>query len=310
MKQFTSVADVIDVPQLIESVRSMKGTQQLDFARGKNLAMLFFNPSLRTRMSTQTAAYNLGMTVSTLDAHQGWKLETEPGSIMNGDAQEQLQDAIRVMSGYTDLLAIRSFAGLQNKQDDYAETLLNECIRHSDKPVISLESAIRHPLQSLTDMVTIAELGIKKPKIAVTWAPHPKALPQAVVNSFLEWTPFLEADVWLAHPEGYELGQQFSKHAHITHNQQEALEGADIVYCKNWSSVTNYGQRLSGNDHWTVDSRKMQHTNNAHFMHCLPIRRNVVATDEVVDTSIVYQQAKNRIWAAQTVLQQLLLSCS
>lgn len=310
MKQFTSVADVVDVPQLIESVRSMKGTQQLDFAKGKNLAMLFFNPSLRTRMSTQAAAYNLGMSVSMLDAQQGWKLETEPGAIMNADAQEHLQDVIRVMSGYTDILAIRSFANLQNKQDDYAETLLNACIRYSDKPVISLESATRHPLQSLTDMVTIAELGIKKPKIAVTWAPHPKALPQAVVNSFLEWTPFLEADVWLTHPAGYELDEQFSKHAQITQNQEEALEDADIVYCKNWSSVTHYGQRLEGNDHWTVDFKKMQLTNNAHFMHCLPIRRNVVATDEVIDTSIVYRQAQNRIWAAQTVLHQLLSSCS
>lgn len=310
MKQFTSVADVVDVPQLIESVRSMKGTQQLDFAQGKNLAMLFFNPSLRTRMSTQAAAYNLGMTVSTVDAHQGWKLETEPGAIMNGDAQEHLQDAIRVMSGYTDVLAIRSFAGLQNKHDDYAETLLNACIQYSDKPVISLESAIRHPLQSLTDMVTIAELRIKKPKIAVTWAPHPKALPQAVVNSFLEWTPFLEADVWLTHPEGYELDEQFAKHAHITHNQQEALEDADIVYCKNWSSVTSYGQRIDGNDHWTIDAQKMAFTNNARFMHCLPIRRNVVASDDVIDNSIVYQQAQNRIWAAQTVLHQLLSSCS
>ncbi|MBI3238128.1 MAG: acetylornithine carbamoyltransferase [Flavobacteriia bacterium] len=310
MKQFTSVTDVIDVPQLIEAVRSMKGTQQLDFAKGKNLAMLFFNPSLRTRMSTQAAAYNLGMTVSTLDAHQGWKLETEPGAIMNSDAQEHLQDAIRVMSSYTDILAIRSFANLQHQQDDYAETLLNACIEYSDKPVISLESAIRHPLQSLTDMVTIAELGIKKPKIAVTWAPHPKALPQAVVNSFLEWTPFLEADVWLAHPEGYELDAHFSKHAHVTHNQHEALQNADIVYCKNWSSVIHYGQRLEGNDHWTIDAQKMTFTNNAHFMHCLPIRRNVIATDDVINDSIVYRQAENRIWSAQTVLQQLLSSCS
>jgi N-succinyl-L-ornithine transcarbamylase len=310
MKQFTSVADVVDVPQLIESVRSMKGTQQLDFAQGKNLAMLFFNPSIRTRMSTQAAAYNLGMTVSTLDAHQGWKLETEPGAIMNGDAQEHLQDAIRVMSSYTDVLAIRSFAGLQNKHDDYAEKMLNACIQYSDKPVISLESAIRHPLQSLTDMVTIAELRIKKPKIAVTWAPHPKALPQAVVNSFLEWTPFLEADVWLTHPERYELDEQFAKHANITHNQQEALEDADIVYCKNWSSVTNYGHCMDGNDHWTIDAQKIAFTNNARFMHCLPIRRNVVAMDDVIDTSIVYQQAENRIWAAQTVLHQLLSSCS
>lgn len=310
MKQFTSVADVIDVPQLIEAVRSMKGTQQLHFAKGKNLAMLFFNPSLRTRMSTQAAAYNLGMTVSTMDAHQGWKLETEGGAIMNGDAQEHLQDAIRVMSSYTDILAIRSFANLQSQQDDYAETLLSACIEYSDKPVISLESAIRHPLQSLTDMVTIAELGIKKPKIAVTWAPHPKALPQAVVNSFLEWTPFLEADVWLTHPEGYELDAQFSKHAHVTDNQQEALQDADIVYCKNWSSVTHYGQRLEGNDHWTIDAQKMAFTNKAHFMHCLPIRRNVVATDDVINDSIVYRQAENRIWSAQTVLHQLLSSCS
>lgn len=306
MKQFTSLADVPDPVGLIEKALLMKGKQLPDFAKGKNLSMLFFNPSLRTRMSTQAAAYNLGMTVSVLEANQAWKLEMEEGAIMNGDAQEHIKDAIRVMSLYTDILAVRAFPSLQNKEDDYSESLLSECISYSEKPVISLESAIRHPLQSLTDMMTIREIGLKRPKIAVTWAPHPKCLPQAVVNSFLEWSQVLDAEVVLAHPPGYELDPEFTKGVHVTHNQAEALEGADVVYVKNWSSVTNYGLRLEGFDHWTVTEEKMQRTHSGKFMHCLPVRRNVVATDAVIDQGIVYQQAANRVWAAQAVLAEIL----
>lgn len=306
MKQFTQLSDVADPMALVEKVLSVKGTQDLTTGHGKNLTMLFFNPSLRTRMSTQKAAYNLGMSVSALDAGQGWKLETVPRAIMNGDAQEHICDAIRVMSRYTDILAVRSFPGLQNKEEDYSELIMNAVIENSSVPVISLESATRHPLQSLTDMATILETGIKRPKIAVTWAPHPKCLPQAVVNSFLEWSSVLDADVWLAHPPGYELDNQFSQHATVTYNQQEALEDADFVYCKNWSTVSPYGQRLEGLDHWTVDSAKMGLTKQGKFMHCLPVRRNVVVMDDVLDQSVVYEQAANRVWAAQAVLLELL----
>lgn len=306
MKQFTGVKDVPDVEALIDKVLSVKGKQQLNFATGKNLSMLFFNPSLRTRMSTQAAAYNLGMSVSALDAGQGWTLELEEGAIMNGDTQEHIKDAIRVLSSYTDILAVRSFPGLVSREDDYSEKVLSQCIKHSEKPILSLESATRHPLQSLTDMATITELGIKRPKIAVTWAPHPKKLPQAVVNSFLEWSAFLDADVWLAHPEGYELHPEFTAGATVTHNQAEALADADIVYCKNWSSYSDYGNKPPVAENWTVDAQKMGLTKKAAFMHCLPVRRNVVVTDSVLDDSIIYQQAVNRVWAAQAVLMELL----
>jgi N-succinyl-L-ornithine transcarbamylase len=210
------------------------------------------------------------------------------------------------LSSYTDILAVRSFPSLTSKEDDYQEKLLKACLEYSDKPVISLESATRHPLQSLTDVMTISEFGIKKPKIAVTWAPHPKCLPQAVVNSFLEWSQVLEADVWLAHPDGYELDEQFTNGVNVTNSQEEALRDADFVYCKNWSSYSHYGQNLGGNEHWTVTKEKMNLTKNGKFMHCLPVRRNIVVTDEVLDNSIVYQQAANRVWAAQAVIKEIL----
>lgn len=306
MKQFTAVSDVPDVPALMEKVLSLKGTKELDFGMGKNLTMLFLNPSLRTRMSTQAAAYNLGMSVSVLDAQQGWKLELENGAVMNQDAQEHIKDAVRVMSAYTDVLAVRSFPELMHKEMDYSEPILSAFLEHSTVPVLSLESATRHPLQSLTDMVTIAESGIKRPKIAVTWAPHPKKLPQAVVNSFLEWSHFIDAEVVLAHPEGYELDPVFTRGIAQTYNQQEALEGADFVYAKNWSAVAQYGQQLPVDRDWRITQAKMATTREGKFMHCLPIRRNVIATDEVIDVSMIIEQAANRIWAAQAVLKELL----
>lgn len=306
MKQFTQLSDVSNPHELIEKVLRMKGTQDLEFGKGQNLSMLFFNPSLRTRLSTQNAAYNLGMSVSVLEANQAWKLETELGAIMNVDAQEHIKDAIRVMSLYTDILAVRAFPSLVNKEDDYSEKLLNACIKYSEKPVISLESAIRHPLQSLTDMATIHEFGLKRPKIAVTWAPHPKCLPQAVVNSFLEWSTILDAEIVLAHPVGYELDKQFTKGIHVTNNQQEALEGADFVYCKNWSSYSSYGQKLEVEQNWIIDEQKMAKTNAGKFMHCLPVRRNVVVSDAVLDSSIVYEQAGNRLWTAQAVIHEII----
>jgi len=306
MKQFTQLSDVPNPQELIEKVLRIKGTQNLDFGKGKNLSMLFFNPSLRTRLSTQNAAYNLGMSVSTLEAGQAWKLETEPGAVMVGDAQEHICDAIRVMSLYTDILAVRAFPSLTNKEEDYAEKLLNACIKYSEKPVISLESATRHPLQSLADMATIHSFGLKRPKIAVTWAPHPKCLPQAVVNSFLEWSRVLDAEIVLAHPKGYELDKQFTAGIQITNNQEEALEGADFVYCKNWSSYTSYGQKLEVEESWTVTEQKMAKTNAGKFMHCLPVRRNVVVSDAVLDSSIVYRQAENRLWSAQAVLHEII----
>lgn len=306
MKQFTSVADVPDVEALITKALTIKGKQLPDFAKGKNLSMLFFNPSLRTRMSTQAAANNLGMNVSVLDAGQGWKLELEEGAVMDGDTQEHIKDAIRVLSSYSDVLAVRAFPGLSSRDDDYSEKILNQCIRYSNKPVLSLESATRHPLQSLADVMTIHEQGIKKPKIAVTWAPHPKKIPHCVVNSFLEWSAFLDADVWLAHPEGYELAPEFVSHTTVTNNQAEALADADFVYCKNWSSYTDYGNKLPVEGNWTVDQVKMDLTNKGRIMHCLPVRRNVEATDEVLDNGLIYKQAENRLWAAQAVLMELL----
>lgn len=306
MKQFTCAGDVGDVGALIEKVMQIKGSRNPRFGEGKNLAMLFFNPSLRTRMSTQKAAYNLGMSVTAMDASQSWKMELEPGAIMNGEAQEHIRDAVRVMSEYTDILAVRSFPDLVDKETDYQEQILRAFLTYSAVPVLSLESTTRHPLQSLADVVTIAESGLKRPKIAVSWAPHPKSLPQAVVNSFLEWSTFLDAEVVLAHPEGYEPDPVFTQGIRVTHNQDEALHGADFVYVKNWSSVTHYGQRLPGNDDWMITAEKMRHTRDGRFMHCLPVRRNVVVTDEVLDASIVYAQAANRVWATQAVLMELL----
>ncbi|QCK16309.1 N-acetylornithine carbamoyltransferase [Mangrovivirga cuniculi] len=308
MKQFTSIHDVENVEALIEKALFFKQNPIHSYlGERKVLGMVFFNPSLRTRMSTQKAAYNLGMDVIALNAGaDGWAIETKDGVIMDGDKPEHINEAVQIMSSYCDLLAVRTFAGLQNRLADYSEAILTKFIQLSKVPILSLESATLHPLQSLTDMMTIRELDIKKPKVVLTWAPHPKALPQAVPNSFLQWVTKSDAEVVVTHPEGYELDIQFSQDCKIEYDQNKALEGADIVYAKNWSSYSAYGHILSTDRSWTVTKEKMALTNNASFMHCLPLRRNMIATDEVVNDSVVINQAGNRVWAAQAVLNELL----
>jgi len=309
MKKFTAVKDVENVEELILSALDAKRNplQNNQLGAGKTIGLVFMNPSLRTRLSTEKAAQNLGLNVLVIDVSKdGWKLELEDGPVMDGDTQEHLKDAIKVLDMYCDLLAVRCFPGLENAKEDYAEPILNAFIQNFNGPVISLESATRHPLQSLADLITIKEKSIDKPKVVVSWAPHPKKLPQAVVNSFLEWVVETNAEVVLAHPKGYELSDEFVSGVVVNHNQDEALAGADFVYCKNWSSFSNYGETPEVQEDWTITDEKMKLTNNGQFMHCLPIRRNVVATDNVIDNSLVYQQAGNRVWAAQAVLKTLL----
>ncbi|MDX1636993.1 MAG: N-acetylornithine carbamoyltransferase [Balneolaceae bacterium] len=308
MKKFTRVSDADDVGALINEAIALKADPfQSDIGRQKTLAMIFLNPSLRTRMSTQKAAHNLGMDTIVMNMDRdGWKLEFEDGAVMDGATVEHIKDAAQVISRYCDILAIRSFARFEDREEDYSEQVLGQLVEHASVPVVSMESATRHPLQSLADLVTIAETGIKQPKIAVTWAPHPKPLPHAVVNSFLEWIRTTDAEVTLTHPAGYELDEEFSSGVNVTHEQRAALEGADFVYTKSWASYSHYGQHLDVDENWTVTAEKMALTNNGRFMHCLPVRRNVVAEDTVIDDSIVYEQALNRVCSCQSVLKTIL----
>lgn len=314
MKQFISVSDVPSVPRLADIALDYKSNPFKDKGLGENksIGMIFLNPSLRTRLSTQVAAKNLGMEpiVFNIDK-EGWALEMTDGVIMNGNTSEHVKEAAAVMGQYFDILAIRTFPGLKNKEEDYTEKYINQFIRYAGKPVVSLESATLHPLQSLTDVITIRERWNqpRKPKVVMTWAPHVKALPQAVPNSFAEWmNAWGEVDFTITHPEGYELDPKFSGNAHIEHNQDKALEGADFVYVKNWSSYEDYGKIACTDPSWQFTNAKLQHTNNAKVMHCLPVRRNVVIADEVLDgpNSIVIQEAGNRVWAAQAVLSEIL----
>lgn len=316
MKQFISVEDVPSVPRLVGTALDYKKNPYKDKTLGehKTLGMIFLNPSLRTRLSTQVAARNLGMeaVVFNIDK-EGWALEMNDGVIMNGNASEHVKEAAAVMGQYFDILAIRTFPGLKDRQEDYTEKYINQFIKYAGVPVVSLESATLHPLQSLTDTITIKERWDqpRKPKVVMTWAPHVKALPQAVPNSFAQWmNAWGEADFVIAHPEGYELDEQFSGRATILHNQDQALEGADFVYVKNWSSYTDYGSILSTDPSWMMTNDKLKGTNNASVMHCLPVRRNVVIADEVLDgpQSIVIPEAGNRVWAAQAVLSEILKS--
>lgn len=308
MKQFTSVHDVPDLESLVAEASALKADPfQSSLGNRKTLGLVFFNASLRTRMSTHKAAANLGMSVITMNTGtDGWKIEFEDGKVMSGDTQEHIKDAVRVMSSYVDVLAVRTFANLVDPQIDYEERVLNAFIRYSSVPVISLESATLHPLQSLADLLTIREeYHLQKPKVVLSWAPHPRALPQAVANSFLQWMHAANLDITVACPEGMELHPDFMQNAQVIHNQKEAFEGADIIYTKNWSSFSSYG-KIHSDDSWIINEEKMSLTNNGHFMHCLPIRRNVIATDAVIDNSLVYQQAENRVYAAQAVLQKIL----
>lgn len=308
MKNFTSADDCPDPIGLTQLALDIKlGADASQSGNGKTLGLVFFNRSLRTRMSTAKAAYNLGMNVMVLYvAGEAWNIEFEDGTVMDGQTQEHIKDAVKVMTGYCDIIGVRTFAELKNPEKDYSEPVLSAFLKYSEVPVVSLESATLHPLQSLADIVTIMEKEIVKPKVAVSWAPHPKTLPQAVINSFLQWITYTEAQVVLAHPEGYELKEEFSRDVAVTNHQQEALEEADFVYVKNWSSYTHYGEKLPVKDDWMITAEKMRQTNNGHFMHCLPVRRNVVAADEVIDCSLIYEQAKNREFAAQAVLTKLL----
>ncbi|MDY5768097.1 MAG: acetylornithine carbamoyltransferase [Alloprevotella sp.] len=277
--------------------------------------LIFFNNSLRTRLSTQKAARNLGLDVVVLDVNQGaWKLETERGVVMDGDKSEHLLEAIPVMASYCDLIGVRTFAGLTDRDADYAENILSQFIRYSGKPVFSMESATAHPLQAFADLITINEHKEKqRPKVVLTWAPHPRALPQAVPNSFAEWMRAADVDLVVTHPEGYELDPLFVGDARVEHDQMKAFEGADFVYAKNWScpGVTRpeaYGQILSTDRSWTVGEAQMAVTNNAHFMHCLPVRRNMIVTDEVIESprSLVIPEAANREISATVVLKRML----
>lgn len=280
----------------------------------RTLLMIFFNSSLRTRLSTQKAAMNLGMNVIVLDVNQGaWKLETERGVIMDGDKPEHLLEAIPVMGCYCDIIGVRSFARFESKQDDYSEKILEQFIRYSGRPVFSMEAATRHPLQSFADLITIEEYKAKKrPKVVLTWAPHPKALPQAVPNSFAEWMRAADYDFVITHPHGYELSEEFTAGVPVLYDQDEALAGADFVYAKNWSAFAdpNYGKVLSTDRSWTITAEKMALTDNAYFMHCLPVRRNMIVSDDVIesDRSIVIPEAANREISAMVVLKRMLES--
>ncbi|MFI3285323.1 MAG: acetylornithine carbamoyltransferase [Rikenellaceae bacterium] len=314
MKKFESLYDVDSLQDWLAEAKIIKESPYIydTLGHNKTLLMIFFNSSLRTRLSTQKAAMNLGMNVMVLDVNQGaWKLETELGVVMDGDKPEHLLEAIPVMGSYCDIIAVRSFASLTNKADDYAEKILNQFITYSGKPVVSMEAATRHPLQSFADVITIEQYRDKpRPKVVLTWAPHPRALPQAVANSFAEWMSALDYEFVITHPKGYELSEEFTKGAKVTNNQAEAFEGADFIYAKNWSPFAdeNYGQVISQDMSWCVDAEKMALTNNAYFMHCLPVRRNMIVSDEVIDSprSIVIEEAANRVVSAQTVLSKIL----
>lgn len=316
MKQFTSVADIGALDQAVKEALEIKANRFAyeNLGKHRTLLMVFFNSSLRTRLSTQKAAMNLGMNVIVLDVNQGaWKLETERGVIMDGDKAEHLLEAIPVMASYCDIIGVRSFASLTDKEADYNEVVLNQFIKYSGKPVFSMEAATRHPLQSFADLITIEEFKtVERPKVVLTWAPHPKALPQAVANSFSEWMIPANVDFVITHPEGYELDPKFTDGAKIEYDRKKAFEGADFVYAKNWSAYTgdNYGKVISKDRAWTVDSDIMAITNNAKFMHCLPVRRNMIVTDEVIESpnSLVIPEAANREISAQTVLKRMLES--
>ena len=316
MKVFQHVADIGDLKVALDEALEIKKNRFAHQQLGKNrtLLMVFFNSSLRTRLSTQKAAMNLGMNVIVLDVNQGaWKLETERGVVMDGDKSEHLLEAIPVMGCYCDLIGVRSFATFENKQNDYQEKIFNQFVQYSGRPVFAMETATVHPLQAFADLITIHEhKRTNRPKVVMTWAPHPKALPQAVPNSFAEWMNAADVDFTIACPEGYELDEQFTHGATITHNQDEALRGADFVYAKNWSCFRdpNYGKVVSKDMSWTVSTQKMALTNNAFFMHCLPVRRNMIVTYDVIESpqSLVIPEAANREISAQVVIKRMLES--
>lgn len=316
MRTFINASDIGDLRGAVAEALAVKADRFAwnSLGRNRTLLMLFFNSSLRTRLSTQKAAMNLGMNVIVLDVNQGaWRLETERGVIMDGDKSEHLLEAIPVMGSYCDVIGVRSFASLTDKEADYNEKILSQFIRYSGRPVFSMESATVHPLQAFADLITIEEHKTKeRPRVVLSWAPHPKALPQAVPNSFAQWMVAAGYDVVITQPHGYELDPRFTAGARIEYDQRKAFEGADFIYGKNWSAYAgdNYGKILSKDPEWTIDSAKMALTDNAFFMHCLPVRRNVIVTDDVIesDRSLVIPEAANREISAQVVLKRILES--
>jgi N-succinyl-L-ornithine transcarbamylase len=312
MKLFTSVNDVTDVQALVAEALKLK---QNPFAHkhlgeNKTLCLVFLNPSLRTRISTQKAGQNLGMNVIVLNIDkEGWALELNDGVVMNGTTVEHIREAAAVMGEYSDIIGVRSFPGLKNREEDYSELIFNKFVEFCKVPIVSLESATRHPLQSLADLVTIEELKTNaRPKVVLTWAPHIKPLPQAVPNSFAEWMCKGAVDFTIAQPAGYELSKEFTNGATITHNQEEALKDADFIYVKNWSAYEPYGKILPGNEDWMLTLDKLKDAPNAKVMHCLPVRRDLELSSEILDSerSVVIHEAGNRVWAAQAVLKQML----
>ena len=319
MKHFISAHDAIDINALVNKALAYKANPFLDKQLGvnKRIGLLFLNPSLRTRLSTQVAAQNLGMEPIVFNVDkEGWALEFTEGAIMNGTTVEHIKDAAPILGNYFDILCIRTFPSLVNKEEDYGEKIIHQFIQYAGVPVVSLESATLHPLQSLTDIITIQEtiaqsstIQNKRPKVVLTWAPHIKSIPQCVSNSFSQWVnAWGEADFVITHPVGYDLDTQFTQGANITHHQEEALKDADFVYVKNWSSYEQYGQVLCKDEQWMLTNKKLALTNEAKVMHCLPVRRNVELSDEILDgpNSLVIKQASNRVWAAQSVLASIL----
>ncbi|MBL7881208.1 MAG: acetylornithine carbamoyltransferase [Chryseobacterium gambrini] len=318
MKKFTSVSDVENLQHIIKKALQIKENplSEPEKGKGKTIGLVFLNSSLRTRLSSQIAAQNLGLNVLTLNAAQeAWNLEFADGAVMNGDTVEHIKDAIEVLNQYCDIIAVRCFAGMKSKEDDVNESILSQFEQYAKVPVISLESATRHPLQSLADCITITEnwhfdkLSVnRKPKVVLTWAPHIKPIAHAVGNSFAEWMQEMDVDFVIANPEGYDLDKNFTKDVKIIHNQEEALKDADFIYVKNWSSFDDYAKMPEVKDNWMLTNEKLENTNQAKVMHCLPVRRNVELSDEVMDgeNSIIYQQAKNRIFSAQAVFSEIL----
>jgi len=314
MRTFINVKDLGDLKGALKEAFEVKKNRFAYQERGKNrtLLMVFFNSSLRTRLSTQKAAMNLGMNTIVLDINQGaWKLETERGVVMDGDKSEHILEAIPVMGSYCDIIGVRSFAQFENKRDDYNESILNQFIQYSGRPVFSMEGATTHPLQAFADLITIEEYKTKqRPKVVLSWAPHPRALPQAVPNSFADFMNEADVDFVITHPEGYELDSSFVRGAKVEYDQLKAFKGADFIYAKNWSPFedANYGQVINRDRNWTVDTAKMNLTDSAFFMHCLPVRRNMIVTDDVIESpqSIVIPEAANREISCQVVLKRML----
>jgi N-succinyl-L-ornithine transcarbamylase len=321
LTSFTSAQDVSnEIPALIEEALRLKASPFAwnELGRNKTLALVFFNSSLRTRLSSQKAAWNLGMNTMVVNVGtESWKLEMQDGAVMDSDTVEHIKEGAAVIGAYSDIIGVRAFASLTDKAADTSEHTLSQFQKYAAKPLVSLESALRHPLQSFADVITIEEVRRRenmkhRPKVVLSWAPHPKALPQAVPNSFAEWMHHADVEFVITHPEGYDLDETFVQNATVTHNQDDALRGADFVYAKNWSAFQgeNYGKVLLHDTSWTISGEKMRLTNNGKFMHCLPTRRNVEVTDEVLDSpaSLVIEQAKNRVVSAQTVLKRMLES--